>query len=115
MNRELPQCLRFHLENLARDGKTISYRELAILAAVTKPQVILKVAEALEEIIREDHVAGIETSIASLAVSHANPAIPRAGFFMLLRELGLYNGPDEGTQAAIFHTDYIAKVFKRYS
>lgn len=115
MSRELPKCLRFHLESLAREGKTISYRELAMLAAVPEPKVIRKVAEALEEIIREDHEAGIETSIASLVVSQANPAIPRAGFFILLRELGIYAGPDEGEQAAAFHEDCIEKVYRRYS
>lgn len=115
MSRELKQCLRLHLESLAREGKTISYRELAKLAGVPEPQVIRKVAEALEEIIREDNAACIEASIASLVVSQANPAIPRAGFFMLLRELGVYEGPDEGEEAAMFHADCVRGVFDRYS
>ena len=115
MSSELQQCLRLHLESLAREGKIISYRQLAMLAQVPEPQVIRKVAESLEAIVREDHAAGIEASVACLVVSQTDSSIPRAGFFMLLRELGLYNGPDEGEAAAVFHADCVRRVCGRYS
>lgn len=86
-----------------------------MLAEVPSPMVIRRLAQALEGIIREDHAAGIKASVACLAVSQASPAIPRAGFFMLLRELELYHGPDEGIEAEAFHADCIQQVFEAFS
>ncbi|MEH6358156.1 MAG: hypothetical protein V7745_04155 [Pseudomonadales bacterium] len=115
MNSELQKCLRGHLDSLARQGETISYRQLAMLAEVSSPMAIRRLALALEEVIREDDAAGIFPSVACLAVSQADPAIPRAGFFMLLRELDLYSGTDEGPEAEIFHADCVQQVFQRFS
>jgi len=115
MSNELLQHLRGHLDSLARQGETISYRQLSILVEISGPQVIRCLTDLLEEIIRADHAAGINASVASLAVSQAVPNIPRAGFFMLLRELGIYNGPDEGVEAAAYHADCVQQVFERFS
>lgn len=115
MNSELQQRLREHLEHLARRGEIISYRQLAILAEVPAPKVIRRLAQALEDIIREDYAAGIKTSVAGLVVSQTSSAMPRAGFFMLLRELGFYNGPDEGPVAQGFYADYLQEVFEAFS
>jgi len=115
MSSELQQCLRSHLDTLARQGETISYRQLTILAEIPDPQVIRRLAHLLEEIIREDHTAGINASVAVLVVSQTKPLIPRAGYFMLLRELGLYSGPDEGAEAEAFHAACIEQVFERFS
>ena len=115
MSSEIQQRLRGHLESLARQGKTISYRQLTILAEIPEPQVIGRLAHLLEEIIREDHAAGINASVAGLVVSQAIPQIPRIGYFMLLRELGLYSGPDEGATAEAFHATCLQQVFERFS
>jgi hypothetical protein len=111
VSSELQQCLRGHLEALARQGKTISYRQLAVLAEIPEPRVIGRLASLLEAIIREDHAVGIAASVASLVVSQTKPAIPRAGYFMLLRELGVYNGSDEGAAAEIFHAACVEQLF----
>lgn len=115
MNTELQQRLRNHLESYAKKGETISYRQLAELAEIPSPQVIRQLTDLLENIIREDHAMGIKTSVAGLAVSQATPAIPRAGYFMLLQELGVYNGADEGEQAEAFHTACLQQIFTRFS
>ena len=115
MSSELQQRLRGHLDSLARQGETISYRQLAMLAEIPSPMVIRRLAQALEDVIRDDHAAGINPSVACLAVSQASPAIPRVGFFMLLRELGLYSGPDEGAKAEAFHAVCLEQVFERFS
>jgi len=114
MNTELQQRLRSHLENLAKKGEIISYRQLAELAEIPSPQVIRQLTDLLENIIREDHAAGINASVASLAVSQAIPAIPRAGYFMLLRELGVYSGADEGEQAEAFHAACLEQIFTQF-
>lgn len=115
MSNELQQRLRNHLEALARSGNTISYRQLALLAEIPEPQVIRQLTSLLEAIMRTDHAAGINDSVASLAVSQAIPAIPRPGYFMLLRELDLYSGPDTGAKAAAFHTASVQRVFERFA
>lgn len=115
MSNELQQRLRNHLNTLARQRQTISYRQLAAAVDIPGPQVIRRLTDLLEDIIRDDHAAGITSSVAALAVSQAVPAIPRAGFFMLLRELGMYSGPNEGEQAAAFHASYLQQVFERFS
>jgi hypothetical protein len=107
--------LRDNLEKLAQRRETMSYRALVQCTEVPGPQVIRRLTQALEDIIRDDLAAGIEESVACLAVSQAQPPIPRAGFFVLLRELGLYDGPDEGAKAATFHQHLTQKVFERYS
>ncbi len=115
MSIELQQRLRNHLESYARKGETISYRQLAELAEIPSPQVIRQLTDLLESIIREDHAAGIKSSVASLAVSQAVPAIPRAGYFILLRELGIYNGAVEGESAEAFHSNCLQQIFTRFS
>lgn len=115
MSDNLKQRLRHQLERLARQQQTSSYRQLAAAAEIPGPQVIRRLTELLEQIIRDDHAAGVDSSIAALAISQAVPAIPRAGYFMLLRELGIYSGSDNGNQAAAFHQSCVQQVFERYT
>src|SRR3546814_9562843 len=56
---------------------------------------------------REDHAAG-RPLLAALAVSRTQKGpdgggIPGRGFFQLLTELGRYDGPDQGPEAAAQH------------
>jgi hypothetical protein len=95
-------ALRAVLVAQARRGETIQYRDLAAEAQVPPPHTIHKTAEALEEITRADHEAG-RPLLATLAVGKANGGLPGAGFFQLLRELGRYEGPDSGPEAADAH------------
>jgi hypothetical protein len=95
-------ALRAVLVAQARRGETIQYRDLASEAQVPPPHSIHKTAEALEEIARADHEAG-RPLLATLAVGKASGGLPGPGFFQLLRELGRYDGPDTGPQAAEAH------------
>lgn len=124
MDHALLERIRRVLEQQARAGQTISYRALAIEAEVPGPQVIHRLTHALEEIQRQDCASGAHTaespslscpSLACLAVSRGHPLIPRPGFFILLRELGLYDGPDDGPQAEAFHADLLQRVRQSYA
>jgi len=114
MNTELQRHLYEQLAALASQGQTISYRKLAEIADIPGPQVIRKLTSLLENIIRDDHAKGINASLAVLVVSQTTPAIPRPGYFMLLRELGSYDGPSDGDRAADFHAQQLQLVFARY-
>ncbi|WP_343560637.1 hypothetical protein [Kiloniella sp. b19] len=105
--------IRLALQNLAEKRETASYRQLAIAAEIPGPQIIHKLTHLLEEILREDHEAGNWPSLAILAVSRTEPAIPRAGFFIFLREqLGLYSSKnDEGPDAEAFHAALLESLW----
>ena len=111
----LSQRLCRLLESAARQHQTITYRALAEQADIPAPQSIRRLTELLETMIRSDHDQGINPSLACLAVSQTNPAIPRAGYFMLLNELGLYQGANEGNEAEAFHQQQLQQLFERYS
>ena len=107
MDIGLRNDVRAALLPLARAGKSIAYRELAALVPVPPPQSIHKLTEALEHLVREDHAAG-RPLIAALAVSRVGEALPGRGFFLLLGELGRYDGPDRGPEAARAHAAELA-------
>jgi hypothetical protein len=90
------------LNTTARNGGTITYREIADIAEIPSPGRIQAVTGALENRIRADHATG-RPLLAAVAVSRGGDGLPGAGFFQLCREIGLYFGPDHGPQAEMFH------------
>jgi hypothetical protein len=94
--------LRAALLDCARSGETITYNDLAQRTAFPGPHAIHRLTGLLEEMIREDHAAG-RPLLAALAVSRAQNGIPGRGFSQLLAELGRYDGPDQGPEAATHH------------
>jgi len=98
------------LRNLAAQGRCASYAELAKLAGYQPPHSIHRLTEDLEETIRQDHAAE-RPLLAAFAVSRGTagvPGIPGRGFFMLLQDLGRYDGPVEGPAAAACHAEELA-------
>lgn len=94
----LRQDLRQILAALARTRGTVTYRDLAQSAAVPPPQSIHKLTGELEAMIREDHALG-RPLLAALVVGRGASGLPQRGFFDLLRELGRYDGADDGAEA----------------
>ncbi|TQV79622.1 hypothetical protein [Denitrobaculum tricleocarpae] len=83
----------------AQTGIPVTYRDLVAQAQVPPPHSIHNTTLELESLIREDHSAG-RPLLAALAVSRGNPGLPGHGFFHLLAELGRYDGPERGPEAA---------------
>ncbi|WP_162937946.1 hypothetical protein [Kiloniella sp. EL199] len=113
MNADTEQKIRTILRNTAKKHQTITYRMLAIEAEIPGPQIIHKLTHKLEDIMRTDHNAG-DLSLVPLAVSRGEPAIPRSGFFILLRELGLYDGPDQGPEAIKKHNILLEEIYSSF-
>jgi hypothetical protein len=90
------------LERLGAEGGTATYAAVAERLAVPPPHRIHRLTDALEALVRADHVAGRPLR-AAVVVSRARDGLPAPGFFHLCRELGRYFGPDDGPQAALFH------------
>lgn len=91
--------IRQVLQSCAQAGSPISYRDLVARAQIPPPHGIHKTTLALEDLVRKDHAAG-RPLLAALAVSRGNPGLPGHGFFFLLGELGRYDGPERGPEAA---------------
>ncbi len=96
------KALQRALLGLAAARRTATYNELASLAAVPPPHRIHNLTLRLEDLIRADHAAG-RPLLAAVAVSRGQNGIPGPGFFQLLREIGRYQGPDRGPEAAACH------------
>jgi hypothetical protein len=111
--------LRRELAACALAGETIAYRDLAQRIAFPGPHAIHRLTDLLEDLVREDHAAG-RPLLAAVAVSRAQRnvqgnGIPGRGFFQLLTELGRYQGPDQGPEAAACHARELAAALAEWS
>jgi hypothetical protein len=97
----LAVALRGELTAAARRGETVRYAALAEAAGVPGPHAIHKTGELLETLAAEDAAAG-RPLLSALAVSKHGD-VPAPGFFMQLKALGRYQGPERGPEAAAAH------------
>lgn len=102
----LKESVREALIGLARCQRTVTYRDLAIMANVPPPHSIHRLTHLLEDLVREDVEAG-RPLLAALATSRSRERIPGRGFYCLIAALGLYDGPDDGPQAREYHQDEV--------
>jgi hypothetical protein len=100
-HQTLMAALRQALQDCAVVGATVTYQELARRTSFPSPHAIHRLTLLLEAMVREDHAAG-RPLLATVAVSRTT-GIPGRGFFQLLTELGRYDGPDQGPEAAAQH------------
>lgn len=78
--------------------RTLTYADLAKQLALEPPHAIHRTGLLLEDLMRAQ-AAKAEPQLASFVVSRARAGLPAPGFFVMMRELGLYDGPDMGTEA----------------
>ncbi len=102
--------LRAELFAVARARQTLTYAELAAKLVIQPPLKIHRTTQLLEELIREQAHDG-EPQLAAVVVSRGARRLPARGFFMLLNELGLHSGEDEGEAAARRHAVELTRVF----
>lgn len=98
------------LRSKARQRETIAYIDLALAASVPPPRTIHRLTHMLEDCIRADVAAG-RPLLAAIAVRKPPATAPGRGFFMLLEELGLYEGPHDGPEAAAHHRRLLEAAF----
>ena len=109
----LKERLRYQLIEQARMGCPATYRELAEGLALTPPNTIRRVAEALEELVDEDAAAG-RPLLAALAISKTRPGMPAPGFFRKVGTLGLFTGEPNGREAIAFHARELRRALLFY-
>ena len=98
------------LGNAARAQRIMTYAEVARALALPPPYTIHQAAELIEALMRR-HAAQGRVQLASLVISKARGGLPAPGFFVLLTELGLYDGPPDGPEARACHAAHVAACF----
>ncbi len=96
-----PAAARAFLQEAARVGRLVAYREMASALQVMPPNSIHQVTVALELLMEEDAAAN-RPLIAALAVSGTLGDLPRRGFFDCARRLGRFTGDPEGPEPGPF-------------
>lgn len=107
---ELKERLEAELERLRARRETVTYRDLAQSLGMSGGQTIHRLTLLLEETMREDHARGRPLR-AAVVVSRTSGNLPQRGFFQLLRELGLYNGSEQGAEAEAAHQHELARLW----
>ena len=95
------------LASVIASDKLITYAELAEAAIIPPPHRIHKLALWLETTLVSDHQAGRRLRMARV-ISRSRDGLPALGFFIKCRELGLYDGPDDGPLAQAFHMNLLS-------
>jgi len=90
------------LEDAARGGVPVTYRQVAAELSLRPPHTIHRVTRALEALMHEDAERG-RPMIAAMVVGKARRGMPAPGFFECARRLGRYDGPASGPEAEAFH------------
>jgi hypothetical protein len=85
---------------------TITYKDMAVLAAIPAPHTIHKLTTFLEQLTERDIALG-QPVRAAIVVSRTS-GIPGEGFFIKLAELGLT--PEDGEDAAAFHQRLMSQL-----
>jgi len=105
------QRLEEFLIEAARNRSPLTYQQVAQLLELQPPHTIHQVTTLIEKIMR--HHAKVDApQLASLIISRVRGGIPAPGFFMLLEEVGLYEGSVDGEDARHFHAHEMQRIFE---
>ena len=105
--------LREKLVSLCTHRQITTYKDLVIQLGIQPPHSIQQLVYLLESC-QEDDAALQQPQLATVVVQKNGMNYPRAGYFQKLSSLGLYNGPDQGPEAQMWHQNELEKVFEFY-
>jgi hypothetical protein len=94
----------------ARNRSTLTYQQVAQRLELQPPHTIHQAAEWIEALMRIHAHAGAP-QLASLVISKSRGGLPALGFFLLIKELGLYDGSVDGEDARQFHAREMQRCF----
>ncbi|MCH8530491.1 MAG: hypothetical protein LAT65_06560 [Saccharospirillum sp.] len=99
------------LEGLRLRRETIQYKALAEALGLSPPGQIQQIT-ALLEAIQEDDALLNRPQRAALVIQRGKEPVPRPGFFQKLKSLGVYQGPDKGPEAEMWHQHELERLFE---
>jgi len=94
----------------ARNRKPLTYQQVAQLLELQPPHTIHQATEYIEAMMRI-HAHAKAPQLASLVISKMRSGLPAPGFFILLQQLGLYDGSVDGEDAKAFHAQEMQRCF----
>ena len=98
------------LTKAARQETLLTYLQVAQALELEPPHVIQQAAKLLETLIRV-HAKTKLPLLASLVVGRAQAGLPAPAYFILLNELGLYQGSVDGEDAQRFHAAQVQRCY----
>lgn len=105
--------VRAQLAKIAEQKVTVEYNTLADQLGISSPLKIQKLSKFLEAC-QEDDALLNRPQLVSVVVQKNSPQYPRAGFFLKLKELGIYAGKEDGPQAQMWHQNELERVYEYY-
>lgn len=93
-----------------RNRNPLTYQEVAQLLELRPPNTIHQATSLIEQLMRHHASIGAR-QLASLVISRTRGGLPAPGFFLLLQELGLYDGSVDGDDAREFHAQEMQRCF----
>ncbi|MBR9926148.1 MAG: hypothetical protein GYB28_14275 [Gammaproteobacteria bacterium] len=96
----LAPSLRELLATTPSSALPMTYQQAANALGLSPPKTIQRIAQALEQLMRED-AAAAKPFIATLVISRSGKGLPAAGFFELAVELGRF--PSAPSQQEAFY------------
>ena len=94
--------LRKYLCLIADQATPVTYQALARALALSPPNTILQLTDALEYLMKED-AAAEHPLIAALVISKARGGLPAPGFFDVAMRIGRFDDDPSGAEAAAFY------------
>jgi len=94
----------------ARNRKPLTYQQVAQQLELQPPHTIHQTTECIEAMMRF-HSHAKAPQLASLVISRMRNGLPAPGFFMLLQQLGLYDGSVDGEDARAFHAQEMQRCY----
>ncbi|WP_447553601.1 hypothetical protein [Vreelandella sp. EE22] len=111
MSTALAHALREFLKTVPECALPLTYQQVAHQLGLTPPRTIQRVAQALEQLMREDAAMG-QPFITALVISRRGDGMPAAGFFELAVALGRF--PDEAScHPAAYRAEYAKALTQR--
>ena len=105
--------LEARLVEAARNRDTLTYQQVAQQLELQPPHTIHQATEYIEAMMRI-HAHAEAPQLASLVISKMRGGLPAPGFFILLQQLGLYNGSVDGEDAKAFHAQEMQRCFDAF-
>lgn len=114
MNIRMIERLELLLIEQAKKRETLTYQQVAQQLELKPPHTIHQAAELIEMMMRLHAKAGAP-QLGSMVISKTRGGLPAPGFFILLKELGLYEGSVDGEDAHQFHKKEMMHCFDAMS
>ena len=99
------------LAEAAQQKSLLTYRQVAQALDLEPPHVIQQAAELLEALMRSQAKTE-KPLLASLVVGRARMGLPAPGYFILLNELGMYQGSVDGEDARRIHAEQVQRCYE---